>query len=266
MNHKRQLLTETIEEYTREDICVAFSGGIDSSLILRLASEGAKRQGTKVYAVTFDTVLHPRCDVEIAKRVAGEMGVIHHVIAVNELDNPQILENPRNRCYLCKKTLFCELLEYARKMGVSTILEGTNYDDLSQYRPGLQAIRELGIESPLAKTELTKEEIRTWADELGISVARRPSTPCLATRLPYGTKIRPEVLKMIDEGESYLRGRGYANVRIRMHGKIGRIEIDKEEFSRFLEEAGEAAEYLKQLGISYVTLDLEGFRSGSMDE
>lgn len=266
MKEKRQRLTEITDAFAKEDICIAFSGGIDSSLLLCLAAESAARHGTKVHAVTFDTVLHPRCDVEIAKRVAEEAGAVHHIIEVNELDNPEILENPQNRCYLCKKTLFGHLLDYAREHGISHVLEGTNHDDLSSYRPGLQAIRELGIESPLARAGLTKEEIRQWAEERGISVARRPSTPCLATRLPYGTRIEPGVLRQIEEGEAYLRAKGYGNVRIRVHGSIARIEIDREDFPRFMGEVRGTAEHIKQLGFSYVTLDLEGFRSGSMDE
>ena len=224
-----------------------YSGGVDSSLLLMAAKkcmEGEK----KIYAVTFDTMLHPSCDLETARKVAGEAGVIHEVIYLNELEQAEIRFNPVNRCYLCKKALFQRLKDFAAQKGVSLILEGTNEDDLHVYRPGLQAIRELGILSPLADTGFTKEEVRRLAGELGVSVASRPSTPCLATRLPYGAEIKPEI------------------VRLRLHGDIARIEIPCEKFPEFLEKREEIVKNLKNMGFSYITLDIQGFRSGSMDE
>ena len=151
-------------------------------------------------------------------------------------------------------------------MGASVILEGTNEDDLHVYRPGLRAIRELEIISPLADTGFTKEEVRKLAEELGISVAKRPSTPCLATRLPYGEEIRPEMLEKIAKGEAFLREQGFPVVRLRVHGNIARIEIPQGDFGRFSELGGEIARELKKMGFLYITLDMEGFRSGSMDE
>ena len=265
MEEKRRVLKEILSEYATKDVCLAFSGGIDSSLLLKLCQEAANKQGTKVYAVTFDTVLHPSVDRETASRVAKETGAIHEILRIDELANAEIHNNPKNRCYLCKKALFTKLMEFAREKGVSCIIEGTNYDDLSQYRPGLQAVRELGIKSPLMEAGFTKAEVRAFARELGISVAERPSTPCLATRLPYGAEIDLDLLKRIGEGEAALRELGFWNIRIRVHGDILRLELDKKAFSDFLEKQEEIAEILKKVGTRYITLDIEGFRSGSMD-
>ncbi len=262
---KKKIFYEKMREYTRQDLCIAFSGGVDSSLLL-MAAKKCMEEEKKIYAVTFDTMLHPSCDLETARKVAGEAGVIHEVIYLNELEQAQIRFNPVNRCYLCKKALFQRLKDFAAQKGVSLILEGTNEDDLHVYRPGLQAIRELGILSPLADTGFTKEEVRRLAGELGVSVASRPSTPCLATRLPYGAEIKPEILDQIARGEEFLKNAGFAVIRLRLHGDIARIEIPCEQFPEFLKKREEIAENLKNMGFSYITLDIQGFRSGSMDE
>ena len=265
---KKRKLYENMKHYLQEDICLAFSGGVDSSLLLILAKSCVKEQQKKsnIYAVTFDTMLHPSCDLNTAKKVAKEAEVFHQVLFVNELEQEEIRFNPENRCYLCKKTLFSKLQEFAKGKGISIILEGTNEDDLHVYRPGLQAIQELGIKSPLAEAGFTKEEVRKLAKELGVSVAERPSTPCLATRLPYGTEISMGVLERIAKGEEYLHTLGFSVVRLRVHGEIARIEIPKKEFESFLKKGGEIIEELKKMGFDYITLDMEGFRSGSMDE
>ena len=265
---KKRKLYENMKHYLQEDICLAFSGGVDSSLLLILAKSCVKEQQKKsnIYAVTFDTMLHPSCDLNTAKKVAKEAEVFHQVLFVNELEQEEIRFNPEKRCYLCKKTLFSKLQEFAKSKGISIILEGTNEDDLHVYRPGLQAIQELGIKSPLAEAGFTKEEVRKLAKELGVSVAERPSTPCLATRLPYGTEISMGVLERIAKGEEYLHTLGFSVVRLRVHGEIARIEIPKKEFESFLKKSGEIIEELKKMGFDYITLDMEGFRSGSMDE
>lgn len=262
---KREEFYERMKEYTRQNLCIAFSGGVDSSLLL-IAAKRAMEKEHKIYAVTFDTMLHPSCDLETARRVAEEAGVNHEILYLNELEQEEIRFNPVNRCYLCKKALFQKLKDFAAQKGVSLILEGTNEDDLHVYRPGLQAIQELGILSPLAETGFTKEEVRKLAGELGVSVASRPSTPCLATRLPYGAQIKPEILDRIARGEEFLRKMGFPVVRLRLHGDIARIEIPKEDFRRFLDKKETVTENLKKMGFPYITLDIQGFRSGSMDE
>ena len=266
MEEKRRRLRELLNEYAKEDVCLAFSGGIDSSLLLYLCQEAAVRNKRKLYAVTFDTVLHPPCDKETAERVAREAGAIHKIIVVDELKQQEIRHNPKNRCYLCKKALYEQMLSYGEKKGIHTLIEGSNEDDLHVYRPGLTAVKELGVKSPLAYLHITKEEVRSLAREYGIPVADRPSSPCLATRLPYGTEIDLELLNRIDQGEEYLRGLGFYNVRMRVHGDIVRLEVDEKDFSALLGHRREIVQKLKELGFPYITLDLEGFRSGSMDQ
>lgn len=264
-DEKKQALKASIRELTRQDVVVAFSGGVDSSLLLHLCCEEARKTGTKVYAITMLTELHPHGDLDIARRVALEAGAIHEVVRINELADADILMNPVDRCYRCKLTLFAMLVDRAEKLGAACVVEGTNEDDLHVYRPGIKALGELGILSPLARCGFTKEEVRQMAAEYGISVANRPSTPCMATRFPYGTKLSYEAMKQVDEAETWLRDRGFYNVRLRVHGNVARIEIDAADMSHLLSIREEVIEQLKRMGYTYITLDLEGFRSGSMD-
>lgn len=263
---KREALIDFLKEKANEPVCVAFSGGIDSSLLLHLVTKLAKEQKTKVYAVTFVTSLHPSADLSIAERVSRECGAEFVKLTVNEWEIKEIKDNPPERCYYCKRYLFQKLLAWAEENSIKQVLEGTNHDDLSVYRPGLRALQELEICSPLAQCGFTKQEIRNWAKELGISVANRPSSPCMATRLPYGDRLNPDVLKQLDKGEEYLKSLGFLTVRLRLHRETLRIEILPEQFYEFLEHRERIISKLRNLGFTYITLDLEGFRSGSMDE
>ncbi len=267
VNEQQKQLEALMGKYTAggRSICVAFSGGVDSSLILKAAVKAAKRDGGKAYAVTFDSRLHPSCDLEIAARVAAELGGIHKVIHVNELEQEAIRMNPVNRCYLCKRHLFENLKQMAEELGAATVMDGTNEDDHHVYRPGIRALKELGIVSPLAQLHITKAEVKAMAATWGISVASRPSTPCMATRLPYNTPIDYDVMRQIEKGEGYLRELLGGNVRLRLHGNVVRIEVDKASFGKLLEHEEEIVQNLKNLGFIYITMDLEGFRSGSMD-
>ena len=177
MEEKYQLLEEKMQMYAQKDLVVAFSGGVDSSLLLELACEAAKENGTTVYAVTMQTRLHPAAEIDHARRVAEEVGAVHCVIPVDELMEAGIKNNPAERCYLCKKCLFEKLLQKAEELHTDVVLEGTNEDDLHVYRPGLRAIRELGIHSPLAEAGLTKAEVRELAGRYGLSVSDRPAMP-----------------------------------------------------------------------------------------
>ena len=262
---KTEQLEAIMDELTDQDMALAFSGGVDSSLLLKMAADRAAKKGTKVWAVTFNSRLHPSCDLENARKVAGELGGIHVILEIDELKMEEIRSNPVNRCYLCKRNLFRTLMAFAKEKGVEVLAEGTNEDDLHVYRPGIQAVRELGIRSPLAEAGLTKEEVRRLAAACGISAASRPSTPCMATRLPYGARMDYEILKKIEAGEEILRRMIGGNVRLRLHGQVVRIETDPERFSLALEKREEVVRQLKELGFVYITLDLEGFRSGSMD-
>lgn len=264
-DRKKQRLLSVMEKYGQQDVCLAFSGGVDSSLLLKLAVECGEKNGRRVYAVTFDSRLHPACDLDNARKVAAELGGIHLVETIDELEMEEIRNNPTDRCYLCKKQLFGWLLETAAEKGASAVMEGTNEDDLHVYRPGIRAVRELGVKSPLAEAGFTKEEVKRMAAEYGISAASRPSTPCMATRLPYGASLDYEVLARIEKGEAVLRELLGGNVRLRLHGDVVRIEADREKLIRAVSLGPELTERLKKLGFVYITLDLEGFRSGSMD-
>ena len=262
---KREKLIQKMAQYARQDVMVAFSGGVDSSLLLKLAHEAAQKTGKEVYAVTMQTRLHPTGEIEEAKRVCEEIGAVHIVIAVDELEEAGIMNNPVERCYLCKRHLFLRMKERASDFGINVILEGTNEDDLHVYRPGIKALKELQIISPLAEAGLTKAEVRKMACEYGISVSSKPATPCLATRFPYGTELTYEKMARVEKGETFLKGIGLHNVRVRVHDNLARIEVDESAFAEFLAHKKEITDYLKSLGFVYITLDLEGFRSGSMD-
>lgn len=248
-----------------EGICIAFSGGVDSSLLLKIACMEAKTQNQPLYAITFDTALHPKADLIHAKKLAEEFGALHIILSINELDNKMILQNPIDRCYHCKKYLFETLKEFANTHRLKHILDGTNFDDLHVYRPGLVALTELQIKSPLAELGITKNQVRQLAKELGLSVAKRPSAPCLATRIPYNTTLDLSLLQKVEQGETLLSQMGFLVNRIRIHQNIARIEIEPHQFPQFLQKQSEILTALQILDIPYITLDLEGFRSGSMD-
>ena len=264
-SEKCDILRTQVREYAKEPVLIAFSGGVDSSLLLKLACEAAGETGQKVYAVTVHSRLHPAEDLDIAARVAGEAGAVHRVLFTDELKEAGIAQNPKDRCYRCKKCLFQKIQHLAGELGVKMILEGTNADDLKVYRPGIRAVRELGILSPLADCGMTKEEIRQYAGKLKISVAGRPAGPCLATRFPYGTQLTYEQMERVDKGERYLRTLGFDTVRLRVHADLVRIEVEESALCRVFQHRIEITEYLKSLGYTYVTIDIEGFRSGSMD-
>lgn len=266
MDEKQRRLHQLMDEYADGDVAVAFSGGADSGLLLKLAVIHAKEKGTQVLAVTASTELHPAGDMEVARKVALETGAKHMVLEVQELQAAGIELNPVDRCYRCKKYLFKAVKDAAKQAGAKVVLDGTNADDLKQYRPGLRALEELGIQSPLKEAGLTKAQVRQLAAEYGISVANRPAAPCLATRFPYGEAFTADKLRRVGQGEDYLKSLGLYNVRLRVHGDVARIEADEKDLERLVGERKDIARKLKALGYGYVSLDLEGFRSGSMDE
>jgi TIGR00268 family protein len=258
-------LYNLLEQHSEEGIAIAFSGGVDSSLLLKAACDVSAKRNRPVLAVTFETKLHPHGDLEEARDMAKKFGAIHQTILVDEFTDTEIMNNPIDRCYRCKRLLFQTLIEYAKEQGYTYLIDGTNYDDLDAYRPGMKALKELGIHSPLLELQITKQQIRSLASHLEVSSSDKPSAPCLATRLPYGTHFDYELLHRIDQGEQYIRSLGYYNVRLRLHEDILRIEVDKSSLSKFIEDADRIIQHLKELNFIYITLDLEGFRSGSMD-
>lgn len=262
---KCSYLQKLMEKYTQENVVVAFSGGVDSSLLLKTACINAVKNGTKVFAVTMHTTLHTMNEIESSKETAGEVGAEHLIISVDELKEAGIENNPVERCYLCKKYLFQKMKDKAESLGVKIILDGTNEDDLHMFRPGLRALKELEIKSPLAESNFSKTDVRKLAEEYGLSVSKKPSTPCLATRFPYGSRLSYEEMKKVEKGEDFLKNLGLYNVRLRVHNDIARIEVDKEDIVKIVVYKEAIISYLKELGYRYITLDLEGFRSGSMD-
>lgn len=258
-------LSTIIDVYVHEDVMIAFSGGVDSTLLLKMAVEASQKYHTRVYAVTIQTALHPVMEADEAKRMAEEIGAIHKVIHVDELEGAGIENNPVDRCYLCKKYMFTQVRELAHSLGVSTILEGTNADDLKQYRPGIKAIQELGLHSPLLEANMTKKKIRELAGTYDLKAANKPSSPCLATRFPYHTLLNYEEMRKVEKIEDYLHACGFYNVRARIHNDLVRLEIDQDTFMKCMDKRQEIVLFIKELGYDYVTLDLEGFRSGSQD-
>lgn len=262
---KCSYLQKLMEQYTQENVAVAFSGGVDSSLLLKIACINAAKNKTKVYAVTMHTTLHTMNEIESSKETAREVGAEHLIISVDELKEAGIENNPVERCYLCKKYLFQKMLNKAESLGIKTVLDGTNEDDLHMFRPGLKALKELEIKSPLAEADFNKADVRRLAEEYGLKVSKKPSTPCLATRFPYGSRLSYEEMKKVEKGEEFLKKSGLYNVRLRVHNDIARIEVDKEDIMKIVEYKEGIISYLKELGYRYITVDLEGFRSGSMD-
>lgn len=258
-------LQRLMEKYTQEDVAVAFSGGVDSSLLLKTACINAGKNGRKVYGITMHTTLHTMNEIESSKEIAREIGAEHLIINVDELREAGIENNPVERCYLCKKYLFKKILDKAESLGIRTILDGTNEDDLHMFRPGLKALKELEIKSPLAESGFTKNDVRKLAEEYGLSVFKKPSAPCLATRFPYGNRLSYEEMLKVEKGENFLKNLGLYNVRLRVHGDIARIETDSEDIIKIVSNKESIISYLKKLGYRYITVDLEGFRSGSMD-
>jgi len=262
---KRIALKAYLLELARTDLVVAFSGGVDSAVLLHLCCAAARENGTKVTAIMMQTSLQPYGDADIARKVAIEAGADYEVLQLGGIDEAGIRMNPIDRCYHCKHFLFSKLLEKAALLEAAHVIEGTNGDDLHVYRPGIKALHELGILSPLAQFGITKEEVRRMATEMGLSVAKKPSTPCMATRFPYGTQLDEEIMNRVNEAETWLREQGFYNVRLRVHRDIARIEVGEKDMESLLQIRKKAVEKFKALGFSYITLDMEGYRSGSMD-
>ncbi len=248
-----------------ESLLVAYSGGLDSSFLLWAASMVL---GQRVVAVTAVSELHAHEEYEGAREYAGLLGVRHLVIETSELDDHRFAANPPERCYICKKGLCERLLELARRHELRWVADGTHSDDSADYRPGERALRELGIRSPLREAGLAKGEIRLLARDNGVPSWNKPAQPCLATRFPYGTPITRDNLEKVRRAERILQRLGFSRCRVRFHGTIARIEVPPDEFHHLIETpaADAVVREIKALGFHYVTLDLQGYRSGSMDE
>lgn len=248
-----------------ESAVVAYSGGVDSTLILRLCRDAL---GDRVLAVTAHSPTYPADELAAAIAAAKSFSVRHMVIETAELDNPRFADNPPDRCYHCKLELFGRLADIAEAEGLRNVVDGSNCDDLNDLRPGSRAAAELGVRHPLQEAGLTKQEIRALARELGLGNWSKPSLACLASRVPHGTPITRGTLAAIDGAESYLRGLGIGQVRVRHHGDTARVEVEPGEMAVLLDESNRRGilSRFRELGYLRVTVDLAGYRCGSMNE
>ena len=246
-------------------VLVAFSGGVDSTFLLKVAQDVL---GDEVLAVIASSETYPQREREEALKLAAELNVRYKVIETHELENPDFASNPPQRCYYCKKELFSRLKEIAHSEGIPYVLDGSNYEDTEDFRPGLEAVDELGVCSPLKEVGLVKNEIRQLSRKLGLPTWQKPSFACLSSRFPYYTEIDSQSLKQIDRAEEYLRELGFSQFRVRHHDQIARIEIAPGDFSKLMEKGmrEKIIQNFKKWGYVYITLDLEGYRSGSMNE
>lgn len=244
-------------------VVVAFSGGVDSGL---LCAVGLLALGDRLTAITVRSPVESPGDHAAAVGLARQVGFDHRIVDFNDLDNPRFVENPPDRCYHCKMARFQAIRVIAAEAGAAWVAEGSNADDAYDYRPGSRAVAELGIRSPLAEAGLTKAEIRALARALGLSVAERPSTPCLATRFPYGMPVTAAGLNQVGRGEAFLGDLGFQPVRVRHFGDTARLEVDPQSLGALVEKRERVLDFFRQLGFTYIEIDLAGYRSGSMNE
>jgi uncharacterized protein len=246
-----------------ESVVVAYSGGVDSTLALRIAYEIL---GERAIAVTAVSASLPQYERAEAEQIAEQIGARHILIESHETEDNRYLANAPNRCYFCKTEVYDLLLDLAQKEGIRYVVDGTNADDSYDHRPGRQAAREHGVRSPLQEASLTKADIRQLARRYGLPNWDKPAAACLSSRIPYGNLITLEALSQVEQAELALRKMGFRQLRVRHHGQVARIEVELENFQQVLAQREEVVAALKGLGFTYVTLDLAGFRSGSMNE
>ena len=261
LNNKLEQLKEYLKSL--ESVVIAFSSGVDSTFLLKIAHDTL---GDNVIAVTAKSCSFPQRELNEAIEFCKKEKIKHIIVDSEELDIDGFKNNPPNRCYLCKKELFEKIWKVAKENGIKNIAEGSNTDDDGDYRPGLQAVKELGVKSPLRYAELCKEEIRELSRKLKLPTAEKQSFACLSSRFVYGETISEEKLKTVDNAEQFLIDSGFHQVRVRIHKDIARIEVEPDEMQKIMDNRIEIAHKLKEFGFTYVTLDLLGYRTGSMNE
>ena len=264
MNPKAQAKHDALRSFIGgfESAVVAYSGGVDSSLVAFVA---AQTLGAKALAVTSGSASLKRSDLALSAELAERWGMAHRVIVTDELDNPDYRANPVNRCFHCKTSLYERLDDIARAEGFAVVFNGTNMDDLGDHRPGLVAATEHGVRAPLAETGFTKADVRALAAALGLDNAAKPQSACLSSRVPYGTAIDAGLLNQIERAESALLALGFSQFRVRHHGEVARLEIMPDEFEAALAKRDALIERVKACGYKFVALDLAGFKSGSLN-
>ena len=257
---------ERLKEIVKElgDALVAYSGGVDSTLLLRTCVDVLGPERVLAFIAASET--YPEREVETACGMAKSFGVEYEVVRTREMEDADFLANTKDRCYHCKLHLFDDALQMAQRRGFTNVIEGSNVDDQGDYRPGRRAIAEKKIRSPLLEAGLTKKEIRALSKELGLPTFNKPSLACLASRIPYGTKINERILRMVERSEEFLTSLGIGQVRVRYHGGMARVEVEEDDFDTVLEHRDEIVDALRDFGFIYVTLDLRGYRTGSMNE
>ena len=245
-----------------DSVVVAFSGGVDSTLLARAAKDAL---GERAVLVTADSETYPASELDEARRLGALLDMRHLVVRTEELQNPEYARNPVNRCFFCKEELFARLAPIAEREGCRALVYGANMDDLGDHRPGMQAARERGVRAPLIEAELWKEEIRTLSRELGLPTWDKPSFACLSSRFQYGDRITAEKLRQVDAAEAFVRSLGFRQFRVRHHDRLARIEVSHDEIARLWEDGRREAivKRLRELGYVYVAVDLAGFQSGS---